>query len=173
MHDLRHGAKAVGFEQWLDRYLAEFPTLYDYDRIHEDLQRFPSENVFMYFYEDATRSPRDFATALYKFLGVASDFVPPSLHRPINARYEFRSRRAHLLLLECLFRIYNKSRTRRMVSSPHLRPRWVDLLLRANQKNLEGHSISTDEMMLARDKTRNLCRRFVRAFGKQKEWGYL
>lgn len=45
---------------------------------------FPRENILVLFYDDLQRDPHAFIRSIYRFLGVAEDFVPTVLDRRVN-----------------------------------------------------------------------------------------
>lgn len=52
---------------------------------------FPRANIKVILYEDMTENPADVVADVYRFLGVADDFVPLALRRRINAAPRIRS----------------------------------------------------------------------------------
>lgn len=55
-----------------------------YSQLRTFLKFFPKENILILVYEDIEKDPRHFIQKIYKFLGVDSNFVPPSLQKKIN-----------------------------------------------------------------------------------------
>ena len=145
---------------------------FNFDRVIRDLQMFPEENVFIYMFEEAVSEPETFARRLFTFLGVDPDFKPSLLRTPINVRYEYRWRKFHLLMLEFFIRIYGRQKGKVLFNSPHIRPIWVNALLRLNQKNAKGFQPHSENVALIQEKTLPYIRTFLDVYDKWDEWGY-
>ena len=53
---------------------------------------FPKDQVIIFFFEELAAAPQAVAQRLYEFIGVKSDFLPPSLYKRINVNAKPRSR---------------------------------------------------------------------------------
>ena len=53
---------------------------------------FPANQIFVLFYDDIARNPRGVARAVYEFIGVDPNFIPPSISARINVSTMPRSR---------------------------------------------------------------------------------
>jgi hypothetical protein len=59
---------------------------------------FPKDQVIIFFFEELSAAPQTVAQRLYEFIGVNSDFRPPSLHRRVNVNAKPRVRLAARLV---------------------------------------------------------------------------
>jgi Sulfotransferase domain len=71
---------------------------------------FPQDQVLVFFFEDIFSCPQTVASRLYEFIGVAPDFVPPSLYRRVNVNGRPRSRTAARLVHNLHMRSWGRSR---------------------------------------------------------------
>jgi len=59
---------------------------------------FPKDQVIIFFFEELSAAPETVAQRLYEFIGVKSDFRPPSLYRRVNVNAKPRLRLAARLV---------------------------------------------------------------------------
>jgi hypothetical protein len=71
------------FEQYCDRADIIRQVEY-YDRLKPFFDLFPLESILVVFFEDLKRDAAGFARTIYEFLGITSDFQPPSLEQIVN-----------------------------------------------------------------------------------------
>lgn len=62
-----------------------------YRHLRKYYDTFPHENIHIILFEDIKRDPAHVARNLYKFLGIDSDFIPPSINRRINEAFTVKS----------------------------------------------------------------------------------
>jgi len=55
-----------------------------YTLLKKYLELFPRENILILIYEDIRKSPIGFIQNIYSFLGVDSNFVPPSVNKKVS-----------------------------------------------------------------------------------------
>ena len=53
---------------------------------------FPRDQVIVFFFEELAAAPQSVTRRLYEFIGVAPDFLPPSLYKRVNVNAKPRSR---------------------------------------------------------------------------------
>jgi hypothetical protein len=75
--------KEVSYEHYIDdgMYYKHLKKYYDV---------FPKENIGVFFMDDLEKDPVKFIQNVYKFLGVDSNFVPPSVKKRANSAREVR-----------------------------------------------------------------------------------
>lgn len=124
------------------------------DRIVDNINKtFPSENIHYYFYSKMKNNPKKEIQKIYSFLGVDPDFTPKTLGVRINARYQFRSLFLYKATSTFLKYFYKgKNDFKQLINTPHLRPWWVSFLLKINEKNINKHKISPEEIKTLQDK---------------------
>jgi hypothetical protein len=86
-HEVRVGHLA-GADVSFETGLQNNPSYVDQGRYATHLRRwlefFPREQVLVVLYDDIRRDPQAVAQAVYRFLGIAPDFVSAALHTPSN-----------------------------------------------------------------------------------------
>ncbi len=71
-----------------EKALLEFPQLVEEnlyaDQLLPYLELFPTENLFITFYDDLQMNPKKFMRSIFTFLGVNPNFVPNIIYRRVN-----------------------------------------------------------------------------------------
>jgi hypothetical protein len=75
-------------------------------------------------------------------------------------------------MAEILVRLFGRGRGERMVSTPHLRPLWANLVMRLNEKTAAESAIPEETRRFLVEQTRDTCRRTLDRFDKWRDWGY-
>lgn len=127
-HRIR-GTTFIPFDQWLADHTDDIRYRFNFDRVLD-------VDAFVYFFEDLVADPQAILRQMFDFIGV-SPFRPPAAELKFNYRYNWRWHTAHVAILEILSQIHGIGAARRMVASPHLRPGWVDGLLRLNERKID------------------------------------
>lgn len=80
---------------------------YYYKQLKKYFDIFPKKNIKVILYDDIKNDPKKVVKEMYEFLGVDSDFVPPSLNKRINiySGTKFKSIRG---IINSLATIYHK-----------------------------------------------------------------
>lgn len=168
-HQLRNSGNTYSLRDWFDEYWPEHSEVYNYDRILRDLTMFPAENVHVYHYDDVVNAPGQVARELFRFLlpdpGDTQLPTPP----PVNSRYMYRSRRAHLLVIELIKARFGKQMMREMVNNKHRRKGWVDFLLKLNEA--QDRKISHDTLKYIRDIVYESVPKFIAINRNRIQWG--
>lgn len=97
---------------------------------------FPRENIHVMLYEEVTRQPQEEFKKIFAFLGVDTDFLPPSLGTVVNDRGK---KRYHSLYLQALV---NKLTLVYKKTAPHplLAPLGIRALLRKLERTNKRHT---------------------------------
>ena len=74
------------------RYPTVFEEGYYATHLSELRKIFPDEQILLFFFEELAGDPEGVVRRLYDFVGVASDFRPPSIHARINVNATPRCR---------------------------------------------------------------------------------
>jgi hypothetical protein len=96
--------RAISHWRFFERNGLEKPTISEQGRGRPDLfylgyyatqlcqlrRLFSEKQVLVYLYDDLVDSPRRVARAIYEFIGVDADFIPPSLSHRVNVAHKPR-----------------------------------------------------------------------------------
>lgn len=79
------------FNETLDKGFFIDKGMY-YKHLKKYFDLFPKENIHIVFFEDVKKDPKAEIKKIYKFLGIKSNFVPPSLEKKVNETFQTRSK---------------------------------------------------------------------------------
>ena len=171
-HELRSGGRYDDYRDYHNRIILPLGEQSWLDGTLDALGALPPDFVHIYCYENLVADPATTLSGLYRFLGVDPSFRPTAMTRRYNMGYRYRSRLLHILVMEMLVSYFGHVRGKRFFDTPHLRPRWVNFVIRLNEKAAYERAIPGDDRRFLVEQTRDTCRKTLDRFGKWRDWGY-